>query len=154
MEENTMTTVAIRTSERAQTSVTLDAVVPFVGRALLSAIFLASVVGKLQAPAGTIAYIASAGLPFPSLAYALAIVIELAGGLSLLVGFRARIAAGALAIFSLATAVGFHANFADLDQFIHFFKNVAITGGLLQVVAFGAGTFSLDAYRQGRIRIQ
>ena len=57
-------------------------------------------------------------------------------------------AAGALAIFSLATAIGFHNNFADLNQFIHFFKNVAITGGLLQVVAFGGGAFSLDAYRR------
>jgi putative oxidoreductase len=144
-----MTTAAIRNVEPTRPSATLDAVVPFMGRALLSAIFLASVIGKLQAPAGTIGYIASAGLPFPEFAYALAVVIELVGGLALLVGFKTRIAAGALAIFSLATAIGFHSNFADLNQFIHFFKNVAIAGGLLQVVAFGAGAFSLDAYRRG-----
>ena len=65
--------------------------------------------------------------------------------------YRTRIAAGALAIFSLAAAAGFHHNLADLDQFIHFLKNVAIAGGLLQVVAFGAGTFSLDAYRRGKV---
>jgi putative oxidoreductase len=109
-----------------------------------------SVVGKLQAPAATIGYIGSVGLPFPSLAYAVAVLIELAGGLALLVGFRTQIAAGALAVFSLVAAVGFHSNLADLNQFIHFFKNVAIAGGLLQVVAFGAGAFSLDAYRRGR----
>ena len=146
-----MTTTAIRVSERTRPSATFDAAIPFVGRALLSAIFLASVVGKLQTPVGTIGYITSAGMPFPEFAYALAVLIELAGGLALLVGFQTRIAAGALAIFSLGTAIGFHSNFADLNQFIHFFKNVAITGGLLQVVAFGAGAFSLDAYRRGKI---
>lgn len=145
-----MTTNAIRVSERANLSATFDAVVPFVGRLLLSAIFLISVLGKIQAPAGTIGYIGSAGLPFPQIAYALAVLIELAGGLALLVGFRTRIAAGALAVFSLVAAVGFHSNLVDLNQFIHFFKNIAIAGGLLQVVAFGAGAFSLDAYRRGR----
>ena len=146
-----MNTAAIRNFERTRSSATLDAAVPFMGRALLSAIFLASVVGKLQAPAGTIGYIASSGLPFPEFAYTLAVLIELLGGLALIVGFQTRIAAGALAIFSLATAIGFHSNFADLNQFIHFFKNVAITGGLLQVVAFGAGAFSLDAYRRRNV---
>jgi putative oxidoreductase len=145
-----MTTTATRVFERAGPSATFDAAIPFVGRALLSAIFLVSVVGKLQAPAATIGFIASAGLPFPPLAYAVAVLIELVGGLALLVGFQTRTAAGALAIFSLATAVGFHSNLADLNQFIHFFKNVAMTGGLLQVVAFGAGAFSLDAYRRGK----
>jgi len=145
-----MTTAAIRVSERVHPSTTFDAVIPFVGRALLAAIFLFSVVGKLQAPAGTIGYIASAGLPFPQVGYALAVLIELVGGVALLVGYRTRIAAGALALFSLAAAAGFHSNLADLNQFIHFFKNVAIAGGLLQVVAFGAGAFSIDAYLRGR----
>jgi putative oxidoreductase len=145
-----MNTAAIRNLERTRPSATFDVVVPFVGRALLSAIFLASVVGKLQEPTATIGYIAAIGLPLPPLAFAVAVLAELVGGLALLVGFQTRIAAGALAIFSLATAIGFHSNFADLNQFIHFFKNVAITGGLLQVVAFGAGAFSLDAYRRGK----
>ena len=144
------TITAVNVNERVQPSAVFDAVVPFVGRALLSAIFLASVIGKIQAPAATIGYIASAGLPLPAFAYALAVLIELVGGLALLVGFRTRIAAGALAIFSLAAAFGFHSNLADLNQFIHFFKNVAISGGLLQVVAFGAGAWSLDAYRRGK----
>lgn len=145
-----MNTAALRVSERASPSAAFDAVIPFVGRLLLSAIFLISVLGKIQAPAGTIGYIASAGLPFPQVAYALAVLIELVGGLALLVGFRTRIAAGALAIFTLAAAAGLHSNLADMNQFIHFFKNVAIAGGLLQVVAFGAGAFSLDAYRRGK----
>jgi putative oxidoreductase len=147
---NTITAVSV--NERAESSAVFDAVIPFVGRALLSAIFLLSVIGKLQAPAATIGYIASAGLPLPPVAYALAVLIELVGGLALLVGFRTRTAAGALAIYSLVAAVGFHSNFADLNQFIHFLKNAAIAGGLLQVVAFGAGAWSLDAYRRGKER--
>ena len=146
------TITAVNVNARAAPSAIFDAVVPFVGRALLSAIFLLSVIGKLQAPAATIGYIASAGLPLPPVAYALTVLIELVGGLALLVGFQTRIAAGALAIFSLVAAFGFHSNFADLDQFIHFFKNVAMSGGMLQVVAFGAGAWSLDAYRRGKER--
>jgi putative oxidoreductase len=143
-------TTATRGFERAYESRIFHAVIPFVGRVLLSAIFLASSIGKLQAPADTISYIASGGLPFPPLAYAAAVLIELVGGITLVVGFRTRITATVLAIFSLATAVGFHNNLADLNQFIQFFKNVAMAGGLLQIVAFGAGTFSLDAYRGRR----
>lgn len=147
---NTITAVSV--NERAESSAIFDAVLPFAARALLSAIFLLSVIGKIQAPAATIGYIASAGMPVPPVAYALAVLVELVGGLALLVGLRTRIAAGALAIFSLAAAVGFHSNFADMNQFIHFLKNVAIAGGLLQVVAFGAGAWSLDANRRGKGR--
>ena len=142
-----MNTTAIRGFEHAYQSRIFDAVIPFVGRVLLSAIFLASGIGKITAPADTIGYIASEGLPFPPLAYAVAVLIELVGGIALVVGFRTRITAAALAIFSLATAATFHSNLADLNQFVHFFKNVAMAGGLLQIVAFGAGAFSLDAYR-------
>src|SRR5258707_6423200 len=114
-----MTPTPLRAPERAPRSEPFDPPFPFVGGVFWSAFFLASVVVKLQAPAGTIGYIASAGLPFPEFAYALAVLIELVGGLALLVGFQTRIAAGALAIFSLATAIGFHSNFADLNQFIN-----------------------------------
>ena len=145
-----MNTTTLRGFERAYASTIFGALIPLVGRVLLSAIFLASGIGNLHASADTIGYIASEGLPFPPLAYAAAVVIELVGGFTLVVGFRTRITAAALAIFSLAAAVGFHSNLADVNQFIHFFKNVAMAGGLLQIVAFGAGTFSLDAYRGRR----
>ena len=52
--------------------------------------------------------------------------------------------AAALALFSLATAVSFHSDFADQNQMIHFLKNVMMAGGLLQIVAFGAGALSID----------
>jgi len=122
-----------------------NSVVALAGRVALSAIFLISGVGKLAAPAATIGYISAAGLPFPRVAYALALLAEIVGGVALIVGYRTRIAAGALAVFCLVTAFAFHSNFADQNQFVHFFKNIAATGGLLQIVAFGAGRFSLDA---------
>jgi putative oxidoreductase len=122
----------------------LAAYAPAAGRVLIAIIFLFSAVGKITGPAGTIGYIASSGLPLPSVCYAIAVVVELFGGLALLVGYRVRIAALALALFSIAAAIGFHNNFADQGQLISFLKNLAIAGGLLQVVAFGAGAFSLD----------
>jgi len=65
----------------------------------------------------------------------------------LIVGFRTRAAADVLALYCVATAVFFHANFADPNNIIHFLKNVAMTGGLLQIVGFGAGVLSIDNRR-------
>ncbi|KJK24759.1 LysR family transcriptional regulator [Burkholderiaceae bacterium 16] len=117
------------------------------GRVLVSAIFLLSGASKLAAPAAMVGYIQSVGLPFPQLALGLAVLVELGGGLALVLGYRTRLVAAILAVFSVATALAFHANLADQNQFIHFFKNIAMAGGLLQIVAYGAGRFSLDARR-------
>ncbi|QDF37494.1 DoxX family protein [Bradyrhizobium symbiodeficiens] len=122
-----------------------NALVPLVGRVFLSAIFLLSGIGKLTTPEVTTGYIASAGLPFPWVGLAIAVVIEIGGSIALILGYQTRIAAVILAVFTLATAFAFHNQFADQNQFIHFLKNVAIAGGLLQVATFGAGRHSLDA---------
>ncbi|TCN29479.1 DoxX family protein [Sinorhizobium americanum] len=121
----------------------------FVGRLLLAVIFVVSGVEKLADPSGTIAYISAANLPFPVPAYAGALVAELGGGILLILGYQTRLAAFLLAAFTLASALGFHMEFDDQNQLIHFMKNIAIAGGFLQVAAFGAGGFSLDA-RAGR----
>ena len=136
---------AQRHSQNPSAGAAVTAILPLAGRILISAIFLISGVMKLAAPAGTIGYIQSVGLPLPELGLAIAVVVEIGGGLALILGYRTRAAAAALALFTLATALLFHFNLADQNQFIHFFKNVAIAGGLLQVVAFGGGRFSLDA---------
>ena len=117
------------------------------GRLLMGAVFAFSGLGKIMAPAVTQGYIASAGLPLPPAAYLIAILIELGGGLCLIAGYQTRIAAIVLAVFAFATAVLFHHNFADQNQMINFLKNIFMIGGLLQVVAFGAGAYSLDARR-------
>ena len=114
-----------------------------VGRFGLAAIFLWSAFGKLGAPEATLGYIASAGLPAPKLALGAAILVELFGALALISGMAPRLAAGALALFCLATAAFFHGATEDQEQLIHFLKNVAMAGGLLQVAAFGAGAWTL-----------
>lgn len=116
-----------------------------VGRLMIGLPFAMSGFGKLAAYGATTAYIASAGLPVPPLAYAIAVLVELGGGLLLIAGYQARSVALAMAVFTLAAAVSFHNNFADQNQMIHFLKNVMMAGGLLQIFAFGAGAISLDA---------
>jgi putative oxidoreductase len=130
------------------TSTSTTGWLPLLGRLLLALIFIMSGVSKVFAPGPTQAYIASAGLPLPLLGYVVALVVEIGGGVLLLIGYRTREAALALALFSVAAALGFHNNFADQNQMIHFLKNLALAGGLLQVVAFGAGSLSLDGRRK------
>ncbi|WP_109126353.1 DoxX family protein [Dyella sp. C11] len=125
----------------------LTTVVPAFGRLLISSLFLLAGFSKIAAPAMTIGYIQSVGLPLPSVAFVLAAFTEIVGGILLLLGYRTRIVAGVLFFFSLATAAFFHSHLADQNQFIHFFKNVALAGGLLHVVAFGGGRLSLDGRR-------
>jgi putative oxidoreductase len=122
-------------------------IVPAIGRVLISTLFILAGLSKLAAPAMTIGYIQSVGLPLPSAAFGLAAFIEIVGGITLLLGYRTRIVAGVLFFFTLATAVFFHSHFSDQNQFIHFFKNVAIAGGLLHVIGFGGGRVSLDGRR-------
>ena len=114
------------------------------GRILLAHIFIVSGLGKLADPEGTIGYIQSVGAPLPEVAYAIALFVELVLGIALLIGFKTRLAAAGIAVFTVATAFLFHANFADQMQQIMFLKNLTIAGGLLMVVAFGAGAYSLD----------
>jgi putative oxidoreductase len=118
---------------------------PFVGRLLIGVAFAMSGLSKLAAYSATIALIMSSKLPLPApLAYAGAIIVEVGCGTLMIAGYQARAVASGLALFCVATAVFFHTNFADPDQIFHFIKNVVMTGGLLQIVAFGAGALSID----------
>ncbi|MCR6727775.1 DoxX family protein [Agrobacterium fabrum] len=118
-----------------------------IGRLLLAVIFIFSGLGKIMAPEDTQGYIAAVGLPLPLLAYFVAVVVELGGGILLVVGYQTRIVSLLIAAFTLATALIFHSNFADQNEMISFLKNISIVGGLLQVAAFGAGALSFDARR-------
>ncbi|MGM9488328.1 DoxX family protein [Ideonella sp. YS5] len=122
------------------------------GRLLLAALFLPAGISKLTGFQGAVGYITSVGLPLPTIAAALALVLEIAGGIALLAGAGTRIAALALAFFTLVASVFFHAYWsAPADQqFVQqllFYKNIAVVGGLLTLAAWGAGAWSVDARR-------
>jgi putative oxidoreductase len=123
------------------------AYLPLAARLLMAAIFVLSGIGKIANPAATIGYINAMGLPFPELALAGAIGVEVVGGLLLVAGFHTRPVALALAAFSIVTALVFHSAVSDQNQMIHLMKNLAMAGGLLQIAAFGPGALSLDARR-------
>ena len=124
-----------------------------VGRLLLALLFLPAGFGKLTGFAGTVGYIASVGLPLPQVGAVLAIVVEILGGIALIVGFQTRLASLALAAFTLVATFFFHAYWAapaeqQFMQQLMFFKNIAVVGGLLTLAAWGAGNWSLDARRK------
>jgi putative oxidoreductase len=119
------------------------------GRILLAVIFILSGFSKITGFEGTVGYIASKGLPMAQLVAVATIVVELGGGILLAIGYKARWAALALAIFSLLAALIFHNFWAveaaqKMGQQINFLKNLAITGGMLMVFAFGPGRYSVE----------
>ncbi len=123
---------------------------PLAGRFFLSAIFLTSGLAKIGGWEQNAAYMASKGMPMIPLFLVGAIVLEVLGGISVLLGFKVRIGAAALIAFLIPASLIFH-NFWTLEgaqqqmQMIMFMKNLTIMGGLLLVVGFGAGPLSLDA---------
>lgn len=123
-----------------------------IGRLMLAALFLPAGLSKIGGFAGTAGYIASKGLPLPEVGAAIAIAVEVLGGLALILGFGARWAALILAAFTVVAGVFFHNFWAlpaeqQMVQQIMFMKNIAVAGGLLVVAAFGPGTLSIDARR-------
>jgi putative oxidoreductase len=131
----------------------LQSIYSLLGRVLLAAVFLPAGVSKITGFAGTVGYISSVGMPLPTAAAAAAILIEVLGSLALILGFKIRIAALALAVFTLVASLFFHNFWAlpaeqQMMQQLMFFKNIGLVGGLLTVAAWGAGQFSIDA-KQG-----
>ena len=121
-----------------------------IGRLLLALLFLPAGINKITGFAGTVGYIASVGLPLPTLGAIIALVVEIVGGLALIAGFGTRLAALVLAVFTLVASFFFHAYWAvpAAQQFVTqllFMKNMAVVGGLLTLAAWGAGAWSLDA---------
>ena len=134
-------------------SKSIQNVLALAARLLFIAVFLPAGIGKLTGFSATVGYISFVGLPLPALGAALALTVEILGSLALLAGFGTRIAALVLAVFTLAASVFFHAYWsAPADQAfvtqLLFFKNMAIVGGLLALVANGAGAWSVDARRE------
>jgi putative oxidoreductase len=124
-----------------------------VGRILLSAIFLFSGFGKLMDWSGTAAGMEKHGMIAVPFFLAGAIALELGGGLSVLLGWKARWGAVALLVFIVPATLIFHNFWAEegaarMNQMTHFMKNIALMGGLLMVMAHGSGGFSIDNCRK------
>ena len=122
------------------------------GRILLGLLFVLSGFGKIAGFEGTVGYIAAQHLPLPTVVAVLTILVELGGGLALVVGFATRQAAVLLAGFSILAALIFHAFWAAPEaarmmQQINFLKNLSIAGGMLVLAVFGPGRLSLEARR-------
>lgn len=126
----------------------MQSIVPLIGRMMISAIFLVSAYGKIMDPAGAEQYMASMGMPAARLFLIGAIILELGGGLCVLLGFHARRGAAALIVFLIPVTLIFHTDFTDRMQQIQFLKNLAVLGGLFMAAANGAGSISLDARRK------
>jgi len=123
---------------------------PLAGRILLAVIFVWSGVSKIGNFAGTAGFMAGAGIPFAGLALVVTIVIEIGGALMLILGWQARLAAAAIFLWLIPVTLIFHAFWAVeaaqvQTQAIQFMKNLGIMGGMLYVMAFGAGPLSLDS---------
>ena len=139
-------------SSSGVTTTSMQDVLALVGRIMIAYLFIPAGFGKLMGFAGTVGYINSVGLPLPQVGAVIAIVVELGLGIALLLGYKTRIVAIVMALFTIAAALFFHKYWSAPDamkmmQTINFNKNIAIAGGLLAIAGFGAGRLSLDGKR-------
>ncbi|WP_299067510.1 DoxX family protein [uncultured Psychrobacter sp.] len=115
------------------------------GRVFLSLIFIVSGFNKITDYAGTQGYMESMGVP--ALMLPLVIILELLGGIAILIGFKTRIVALLFIGFNVISALLFHSHFDDQTQMTMFMKNIAIAGGFLLLFAQGAGAYSIDNHK-------
>ena len=113
-----------------------------IGRIMISAIFLFSGINKIFNYDGTVGWMEGFGIP--GFLLIPAIILEIAGPILIIIGYQTRIAAGALSLFCLATAIIFHTDFSNQMQFVAFMKNIALAGGFLFLVVNGAKGYCLD----------
>ena len=117
-------------------------ILDLIGRILISALFLLNGIFKINNYDGTIGWMESFGMP--GILIIPAIILEIAGPILIIIGYKTKLAAGLLSLFCIATAVIFHNDFANQMQFTSFLKNIALAGGFLLIVVNGAKDFSLD----------
>jgi putative oxidoreductase len=116
------------------------------GRVFLATIFFMSGLTKITSYTGTQGYMEAMGVP--GMLLPLVIALEVIGGLAIILGWKTKLVAFALAVFSFVSALLFHADFSDQMQMGMFMKNVAIAGGFLMLVAQGPGAYALDNRRK------
>ena len=117
-------------------------ILDLIGRVFISSIFLLSGFNKIGNYDGTVGWMESFGLP--GFLLIPAIILEILAPIFIIIGYQTRIAAGALSLFCIATAVIFHNDFSDQMQLIAFMKNLALAGGFLFLVVNGAKGYCLN----------
>ena len=120
--------------------------IDFLGRIFISALFLLSAYNKIFSINGTMGWMEGFGLPglllYPTIA------LEIILPLFIIIGYQARLSAGLLAVFCIATAFIFHYDFVDQMQIISFFKNISLAGGFLFIVVNGTKEWSVEAKKK------
>ena len=119
-------------------------IVEFLGRVLLSTLFLVEGIGKISMQEDVIMYMENYGVP--EILFVPAIILEILFPLLLIIGYRTKWAASVMALFTFAVAIIFHTNFSEGMQMILFLKDIAIAGGFMIIIVYGPGKISLDHY--------
>ena len=119
-------------------------IVEFLGRILLSTLFLVEGIGKISIQEDVIMYMEDYGVP--EILFVPATILEILFPLLLIVGYKTRWAASIMALFTFAVAIIFHTDFSEGMQMVFFLKDIAIAGGFMIIVAYGSGKISLDHY--------
>jgi len=123
-------------------------IVELVGRIFISALFLIEGVGKLFTQEQVITYMEDYGVP--GILFIPAVVVEILFPLLLIVGYKTRLAALVMTLFTLTVAIIFHTDFSDGMQLIFFLKDLAIAGGFMIIIAYGSNKFSLDHFLKSK----
>ena len=119
-------------------------IVEFIGRILLSALFLIEGIGKISMQEDVIMYMEDYGVP--EILFIPAIILEILFPLLLIIGYKTKLSALIMALFTLTVAIIFHTNFSEGMQMIFFLKDIAIAGGFMIIIVYGPGKISLDHY--------
>ena len=119
-------------------------IVEFIGRILLSALFLIEGIGKISMQEDVIMYMADYGVP--EILFIPAVILEILFPLLLIIGYKTKLSALIMALFTLTVAIIFHTNFSEGMQMIFFLKDIAIAGGFMIIIVYGPGKISLDHY--------
>jgi len=123
-------------------------IVELIGRILLSTLFLIEGIGKIFMQENVVMYMEDNGVP--GMLFIPAVVVEILFPLLLIVGYKTRLAALVMALFTLTVAIIFHTDFSDGMQLISFLKNLAIAGGFMIIIAYGSNKFSIDHFLKSK----
>ena len=123
-------------------------IIELVGRIFLASLFLIEGIGKLFTQEQVITYMEDYGVP--GVLFIPTVVVEILFPLLLIVGYKTRLAALVMALFTLTVAIIFHTDFSDGMQLISFLKNLAIAGGFMIIIAYGSNKFSIDHFLKSK----